>query len=111
VEIVSSGEPRRLLPEQEIAVYRIAQEALSNVARHAQARSATLGTHFEAHRFTLVVQDDGVGFSVPPSLADLDSTLHYGLMGMQERAELLNGRLTVDSVPGGGTRLRLEVPL
>jgi signal transduction histidine kinase len=111
VEIVSSGEPRRLPPEQEIAVYRIAQEALSNVARHAQARSVRMETHFDPHRFALVVEDDGVGFPIPPSLADLDSAEHYGLMGMQERAELLNGRLTVDSVPGGGTRLRLEVPL
>jgi len=111
VEIVSSGEPRRLTPEQEIAVYRIAQEALSNVVRHAQAGSASVETRFEPQRFTLVVQDDGVGFPVPASLADLDSSLHYGLMGMQERAELVNGRLTLDSSPGGGTRLSLEVPL
>jgi signal transduction histidine kinase len=111
VRFSSTGEPRRLPPEQEIAVYRIAQEALSNVVRHAQARSASLETRFEPQRFTLVVQDDGGGFPVPASLTDLDSTEHYGLMGMQERAELLNGRLTVDSVPGGGTRLRLEVPL
>jgi signal transduction histidine kinase len=111
VEVVSSGEPRRLAPEQEIAVYRIAQEALSNVVRHAQGRSARLETTFEPNRFRLVVQDDGVGFIVPPSLADLDSALHYGLMGMQERAELVNGKLTVDSTPQGGTRVNLEIPL
>jgi len=111
VEIVSNGEPRRLTPEQEIAVYRIAQEALSNVVRHAQAVSASVEARFEPQRFTLVVQDDGVGFPVPASLADLDSSLHYGLMGMQERAELVNGRLTLDSSASGGTRLSLEVPL
>lgn len=111
VDIISSGEPRRLSPEQEIAVYRIAQEAISNIVRHAQAHSASLETSFEPHRFTLVVRDDGVGFPAPASLADLDSTLHYGLMGMQERAELVNGGLTLDSSTGGGTRLRLEVPL
>jgi two-component system sensor histidine kinase UhpB len=111
VDVVSSGEPRRLSPEQEIAVYRIAQEALSNVVRHAQARSVRLDTIFEPNRFRLVVQDDGVGFAVPPSLTDLDSALHYGLMGMQERAELINGQLTLDSSPNGGTRLSLEIPL
>ena len=111
VEVLTSGEPRRLSPEREIAVYRIAQEGLSNIVRHAQARSASLETRFEPDRFTLVVQDDGVGFAVPASLADLDSTLHYGVMGMQERAELVGGRLTLVSSPGGGSRLTLEVPL
>jgi signal transduction histidine kinase len=111
VDVLTSGEPRRLSPEREIAVYRIAQEGLSNIVRHAQARSASLETRFEPDRFTLVVQDDGVGFAVPASLADLDSTLHYGVMGMQERAELVGGRLTLVSSPGGGSRLTLEVPL
>jgi two-component system sensor histidine kinase UhpB len=111
VDIISSGESRRLSPEQEIAVYRIAQEALSNVVRHAQARSASVETRYEPGRFTLVVRDDGVGFAVPAPPADLDTTLHYGLMGMQERAELVGARLTLVSSPGGGTRLTLEVPL
>jgi signal transduction histidine kinase len=111
VEVLSSGEPRRLTPEQEIAVYRIAQEALSNVVRHAQARSASVEARFEPDLFTLVVLDDGVGFAVPAPPADLDTTLHYGLMGMQERAELVGARLTLVSSPGDGTRLTLELPL
>lgn len=111
VELVSTGEPRRLPPEQEIAVYRIAQEALSNVARHARARSAKMDMRFERDRFTLVIEDDGAGFTVPVPGADLDSGPHYGLMGMQERAELINAKLTLDSVPGGGTSVRLEFPL
>ena len=111
VDLISSGEPRRLTPEQEIAVYRIAQEALSNVVRHARARSASVETRFEPDRFTLAVWDDGVGFAVPAPLADVDSPSHYGLMGMQERAELVGARLALVSSPGGGTRLTLEVPL
>jgi two-component system sensor histidine kinase UhpB len=111
VDMLSRGEPRRLSPEQEIAVYRIAQEALANMVRHAQAHSAGVETTFAPNRFTLSVHDDGVGFAVPTPLSDLDSLLHYGLMGMQERAELVGGRLTIDTAPGRGTRLTLEIPL
>jgi len=111
IELMSTGEPRRLSPEQEIAVYRIAQEALSNIARHARARSAKMEMSFERDRFTLVIEDDGTGFTVPVPGADLDSGPRYGLMGMQERAELINAKLTLDSVPGGGTSVGLEVPL
>jgi len=111
VELASSGEPRRLSPEQEIAVYRIAQEALSNIARHSGARSARMEMNFEPDRFTLVIKDDGTGFSVPALGADVDSSPHYGLMGMQERAELISAKLTIDSAPGSGTSVHLEVPL
>jgi two-component system sensor histidine kinase UhpB len=111
VEVVSKGEPRRLTPEQEIAVYRIAQEALTNVVRHARARSARVETDFGPGRFTLSVWDDGVGFTVPTPESHLESALHYGLMGMQERAELVGGRLAIDSTPGEGTRLSLELAL
>jgi two-component system sensor histidine kinase UhpB len=111
VAFSSTGEPRRLTPEQEIAVYRIAQEALTNVARHARARNARLEIGFESDRFVLAVEDDGVGFTVLDPEAEPPSAARYGLMGMQERAELIRARLTIGSAPGAGTRLRLEVPL
>lgn len=111
VAFASAGEPRRLTSEQEIAVYRIAQEALSNVTRHARARSARLEIGFESDRFVLAVEDDGIGFTLPDPEAEPASAPHYGLMGMQERADLIHARLTLRSTPGGGTHLRLEVPL
>jgi signal transduction histidine kinase len=111
VSLETQGQPIRLTPEREIAVYRIAQEALSNVARHAQAGSAQLQVTFEPGRLVLVVQDEGVGFAAPGRLSELASSDHYGLLGMQERAELIGARLHLDSAPSAGTAVRLELPL
>jgi len=111
VQLETQGPPIRLDPEHEIAVYRIAQEALHNVARHAQARSVQLLLTFEPRRLSLVVRDDGLGFEAPQRLNDLASSDHYGLLGMQERAELIGARLRLESTPGDGTTLRLDLPL
>ena len=111
VHLEIQGLPVRLEAEREIAVYRIAQEALHNVARHAQARSAHLLLTFGPHRLTLVVRDDGLGFEAPERLNDLASSDHYGLLGMQERAELIGAHLRLDSAPGAGTTLELALPL
>lgn len=102
------GEPRRLLPQQEIALYRIAQEALTNISRHAQAKSARMSLQFAERGAFLRVEDDGIGFDLPP---DLENSEHYGLTGMKERAELIGGRLTIESSPGRGTTIVLDLPL
>ena len=89
----------------ETACFRIAQEALSNIARHARARhvDVTLTAHDVA--LELTVRDDGVGFNVKQERTGL------GLIGMSERAELVGGRLDVESAPGAGTTLRARFPL
>lgn len=107
----SDGAAARLTPEREIAVYRFAQEALSNVARHAEAKTVQVSAIFGAGEFVLRVQDDGQGFIVPERVSDLVAAGHYGLMGMQERAELIGGRLTIQSIPGAGATVELRVPL
>jgi signal transduction histidine kinase len=107
----SDGAAARLTPEREIAAYRCAQEALSNVARHAEARTVHVSATFGAGEFVLQVQDDGKGFSAPERVSDLAAAGHYGLMGMQERAELIGGRLSIQSAPGSGTTVELRVPL
>ena len=107
----SDGAAARLTPEREIAAYRCAQEALSNVARHAEARTVHVSATFGASEFVLRVQDDGKGFSAPERVSDLAAAGHYGLMGMQERAELIGGRLSIQSAPGNGTTVELRVPL
>ena len=107
----SDGAAARLTPEREIAAYRCAQEALSNVARHAEARTVHVSATFGASEFVLRVQDDGKGFSAPERVSDLAAAGHYGLMGMQERAELIGGRLDIRSTPGSGTTVELRVPL
>jgi signal transduction histidine kinase len=110
-EFSSDGAAARLAPEREIAVYRCAQEALSNVARHAGAKTVRVSAVFGAGEFILRVQDDGQGFTAPERVSDLAAGGHYGLMGMQERAELVGGRLTLQSTPGSGTTVELRVPL
>jgi len=104
-----SGEPIRLSPETEVAVYRIVQESLNNVAAHAQAENVEIRIGFRSTRLFVVIEDDGVGFTVEEGLAT--ATDHMGLIGMRERAQSIDGQLEIDSVLGGGTRIILDVPL
>ena len=89
------------------AAYRIAQEALTNVARHSQASKAEVSLTMEAGHLALTVTDDGQGFQVPSS----SETKALGLAGMRERAALLGGVLNVDSTPGRGTQVTFRVRL
>ncbi len=96
----------RLPPAMETAIYRIVQEALTNVARHARATRADVLLERRADRVITVVEDDGVGF-------DLSSAMQngrLGLFGMRERAEMLGGTLLVESALGAGTTVLVEIP-
>jgi two-component system sensor histidine kinase UhpB len=96
----------KLQPDEEIAVYRIAQEALANVARHAGASRVSVGLRTRGSGVELTVRDDGRGFSVEGQA----SSGGLGLGGMAERARLVGGELTIESRPGAGTELCLRVP-
>jgi len=111
VDFQQSGQECRMSREVELALYRIAQEALNNVVHHAKAKHATLLIGFDKE-IKLEVTDDGVGFSVPKSPTDFAPSGHFGLLGMGERADLIGARLEVSSEAGRGTRLsvRLAVP-
>ncbi|MEW5987585.1 MAG: ATP-binding protein [Chloroflexota bacterium] len=111
VTFATSGRPRRLPTGQEIAVYRIVQEALNNAARYATAQTIHVTAAFEPAELAVRVQDDGRGFTAPERVSDLVASGHYGLMGMQERAELIGARLTIQSSPGAGTTIELRLPL
>ncbi len=111
VEFLLQGEPRRLKPEQELALYRITQEALNNVLRHARATHAQIILAFEPRHVLLEIRDNGQGFVVPESPAELAAQGHYGLLGMQERAERLGARFRVHSEPGQGTLISVRMPL
>lgn len=104
------GEERRLPAEIELAIYRIAQGALSNVIRHAQARHAQVRLEFGEEGVTLMVEDDGVGFVPPEMPGDLALRGHFGLMGMYERATRLGGHFSIHSRPGHGTRVVVFIP-
>jgi len=97
------GEPVPLLPVQANALYRVAEEALSNVERHAEASRLTVCLHY-ADGVTLSVQDDGLGFD--PEAVDPD---RYGLVGIRERAALVDAQVTVDSAPDEGTTLTVRI--
>ena len=97
---------RPLPPGVEAALYRVCQEALNNVARHAAARRVTVRLVSTPEAVTLMVEDDGEGFD--PSGVPGD---RHGIVGMRERVEMLGGVLNVDSNPDGGTRVEATVPL
>ena len=99
------GQERRLPHEVELALYRIAQEALNNVLRHSKAQHADLQIDFTDKEIKLAINDDGIGFEVPKSPTDLAPNGHFGLLGMRERADLIGGRFEVHSEVGIGTRL------
>jgi PAS domain S-box-containing protein len=94
-----------------IACFRVAQEALTNVVRHARARQVWIELSQTDERVELVVRDDGVGFDVARTLEHAASGGHLGLLGMKERVELLVGSLEIDSRPGRGTRIRISLPV
>lgn len=103
------GKARRLDSTVELALFRVAQEALRNVEKHADAASATVELDFSDEEVRLSVTDDGVGFAPPRSVADLARVGKLGLLGMKERAELVGGSFEVRSSPGKGTRLEVTV--
>jgi len=108
VDFKQSGQERRLSREVELALYRIAQEALNNVVRHAKAKHATLSILFEKE-VSLEVTDDGIGFTLPKSPTDFAPSGHFGLLGIQERADLIGAKLEVQSEAGNGTRVSVRL--
>ncbi|MBM4461464.1 MAG: histidine kinase, partial [Chloroflexi bacterium] len=99
----------RLLPgEATVNLYRVVQEALTNVARHAGASTVSIRLAWEGARLVLTIADNGRGFSVPAVLHDLTAHGHFGLAGMAERVALIGGAMAVTSAPGQGTTIRVE---
>jgi two-component system sensor histidine kinase DegS len=110
VEMKVLGSVRRFSPETELVIFRIAQEALRNVWKHSGAAKARATLKFGGDRAVLTVEDEGKGFELPERMDDLTVAGKLGLAGMQERAQLIGGKLGLRSEPGKGTTLTLEVP-
>lgn len=102
------GDERRLAPQSELALFRIIQEAWSNIRRHARAAHAEITFAYTPAGLVVTIADDGVGFA-PPTDHDAPDG-HWGVRGMRERAELTGGQLDVVSAPGQGTRLTIQIP-
>ena len=107
VKLEVDGNPDGLLPDMEVAIYRILQETLNNVRRHAQATSVKVVARFTPEEIQLTVTDNGRGFVVPESITDFASAGSFGMMGLQERAQLFGGDIFVESQPYEGTMIRM----
>jgi two-component system sensor histidine kinase DegS len=110
VHFVLQGPEQRLPPSIEVSLFRIAQEALSNVIAHAQATQAVVSLYIHERGATLTIEDDGRGFDVERALDEATANKTVGLTNMYERAEMLKTRLAIESVPGRGTKVELTVP-
>jgi len=106
-----TGVQRDLPAEVQLPLFRIAQEALSNVRRHAEASTVVVKLLLRNDSITMTVSDNGKGFKVPQRMEDLISVGSVGIMGMSERARLLGGTLEIKSDPGKGTQVVVRLPL
>jgi len=112
IDFQSVGPDTGRLPEAvETVLYRVIQEALTNVLKHAKARRVSLVLQRFANQAVAVVEDDGVGFDTESMMASVGDRGRLGLLGMRERVALIDGTLTVESTPSRGTTVIARVPL
>jgi signal transduction histidine kinase len=104
------GTPEGLPTDMEVAIYRILQEALNNIKKHAEATEVEVLAQFNDRQIILMVQDNGHGFDMPELITDFASRGSFGVMGLQERAQLFGGKVELDSKPNEGTTIRLIMP-
>jgi PAS domain S-box-containing protein len=110
IAIEVAGELSDVPPDLAIACFRVVQEALTNVVRHAHAQRVWIELSARDGVLDLLVRDDGVGFDVVATFEQAANRGNLGLLGMKERVQILGGRLQVDSAPGQGTRIRVSLP-
>lgn len=112
ISLLLEGDPHQPLGNEiSLCLLRIAQEGLTNIQKHADAQRVAVQLALGPHEVTLTIQDDGVGFVVPPQLGRLAQERHFGLVGMYERLEEFQGSFQIYSAPGQGTCLIAQVPL
>jgi PAS domain S-box-containing protein len=110
-ELRAEADSGRLPSEIETTCFRVVQEALANIVRHAHAQGVQVQVEQSAIAIRLAIQDDGIGFDAGQALARATQGTSGGLLGMQERVALCGGQLTIESAPGGGTTIRVWIPL
>ena len=111
IELKILGKEQRLLPEMELILFRIVQEALTNAGKHAQATAAEVNIEFTDSQVAVTIRDNGKGFQLPETVGDLSHSGKLGLVGMHERVSLLSGTLDIQSQVGKGTTVKVSVPL
>lgn len=111
VEVTFEGAPLRVGPDLETLVYRLVQEALTNVARHSGARAATVTMRREPARLLIRIEDAGAGFQPETLLSASEEERSFGVRAMRDRVEFMNGRFSLRSAPGKGTVVEADLPL
>lgn len=110
ITVSVNGTMRRLSETKELVFFRSAQEAIWNAIRHGQAQKVTMEVTYNADDTMMTIQDNGTGFEVPPMLNAFPANGHFGLVGMNERIQHLDGSLIITSQPGN-TRLEIKIPV
>ncbi len=112
VAFKTRGQMRRLGLRLETTLFRVTQEAVYNIVKHANARNAEISLHFKKNAVAIHIRDDGKGFDVEQAINTKDRPRGLGLLGMKERVGLMNGTFVIKSSPGGGgTEINIEIPL
>ncbi|MEW6141762.1 MAG: ATP-binding protein [Chloroflexota bacterium] len=111
VRVESSGSDQRLPPQVETSLFRVVQEAITNIAKHAEAENVVLSIECGTSEVAVDVEDDGKGFDPLEVAKPSEKGQGLGLLGMKERVSLLNGKFSIDSRPGGGTAIKVRVPV
>ncbi len=104
------GEVEGLSNEMQVAIYRILQESLNNIKKHANATEVDVLAQFTPHYVKLIITDNGQGFEMPEAITDLASRGSFGVMGIYERAQLFGGEVVVKSRPEHGTTVQMSMP-
>lgn len=110
IDFINLTREQRFLPEVEITMYRILQEALTNIAKHAQASQVQIKLRRQRQKLSLTVRDNGIGFN-PDLTSKVERSNHLGIFGMKERVELFDGSFRIKSMIGKGTEVLAEIPL
>jgi PAS domain S-box-containing protein len=106
------GRVRTLPNDTETTLYRLIQEAVSNIVRHSQAKNADINIHFEERIIRVRIRDNGKGFNVEKAINSRNGVSGFGLLGLKERAELAKGTFTIQSRPGNnGTEINIAIPI
>ncbi len=111
VTVQAAGQERRLDEARELTLFRAAQEAVRNAERHGRAKHVRVEVDYQPQAVRLTVKDDGIGARLPAHLDSLAKGRRYGLLGLRERVEHLNGEVRVSGQPGQGAELRVTLPL
>jgi len=104
------GRERRLPSQLETTLFRVIQEAITNIIRHANAKRASIILHFTKGTVRVNIKDNGAGFDVEEAISTKNRPRGLGLLGMKERVELFNGNFSIRSSPGEGTEIRIKIP-